>query len=140
MTANPCSSPVAISDERELFWSRTTRESTFLPRRVDEPIYDLTATDIYSVSSAAWKPRKTRHCFPWNYDLVPWPGRRGCFTARYATRSFLFRSPISGSWMQRPRANQKLLTADYDFDSGNSVGGDNVLRARQWRARFALVA
>ncbi len=48
-------------DEGGMIWTNDGSHIYFLTRRVDEPYYELPATDIYSVSSAGGSAEKLRH-------------------------------------------------------------------------------
>jgi len=114
-------------DERELVWSRDNSRIYFLTERVDEPYYDLPATDIYSVSSAAGSLEKLATVPMGIYDLVLGPdGRRFAFHGSVTRPVRSYSQPDLWIMDAAPNAQPKNLTADYDFDMGSSVGGDNV--------------
>ena len=114
-------------DERELVWSRDNSRIYFLTERVDEPYYDLPATDIYSVSSAGGSLEKLATVPMGIYDLVLGPeGRRFAFHGSVSQPVRSYSQPDLWVMDAAPNAQPKNLTADYDFDMGSSVGGDNA--------------
>jgi dipeptidyl aminopeptidase/acylaminoacyl peptidase len=114
-------------DEGQLFWSHDGSRIYFLTRRIDEPYYELPSTDIYSVPSAGGNPEKLA-TIPMDIgDLVLSPdGRRLAFHGSVARPIRSYSQPDLWVIELAPDAKPKNLTADYDFDMGSSVFGDNA--------------
>lgn len=113
--------------EGQQVWSKDGTRLYFLTRRVDEPYYELPATDIYSVAAAGGTPEK----------LTTVPMRIGELALSPDGRSFAFHASVNEPvrsysepdlWLIEvaPDAKPRNLTADYDFDMGSSVFGDNA--------------
>jgi len=124
-------SPVQLTsgnfDDRELVWSRDGSHIYFLTERVDEPYYELPSTDIYSVPSAGGNTTKLTTVPMHIGGLVLSPdGRKLALHASVAQpiRSY----SQTDLWVMdvAPDAKPRNLTADYDFDMGSSVSGDNA--------------
>lgn len=114
-------------DEGEIFWTNDGSRIYFLTRRVDEPYYEMPSTDIYSVSSAGGAPEKLATIPMYIGDLTLSPdGRRIAFHGSVAQPVRSYSQP--DLWVMELAANAqpRNLTADYDFDVGNGVFGDNA--------------
>ena len=114
-------------DERELVWSRDNSRIYFLTERIDEPYYELPTTDIYSVSPQGGSPEKltTVRMGISNLALSP-DGRKFAFHGSVNEPVRSYSQPDLWVMDIAPNAQPKNLTADYDFDMGSSVGGDNA--------------
>ena len=114
-------------DEGQLVWSHDGSRIYFLTRRIDEPYYELPSTDIYSVPSAGGNPEKLA-TIPMDIgDLVLSPdGRRLAFHGSLAQPVRSYSQPDLWVMGVAPDAKPQNLTADYDFDTGSSVFGDNA--------------
>ena len=123
--------PVQITsgnyDEGDLVWSKDGSRIYFLTRRVDEPYYELPATDIYSVPSGGGDSEKlaTIPMYVGNLTLSP-DGRQFAFHGSVSQPVRSYSQP--DLWVMDPikDAKPRNLTADYDFDMGSSVFGDNA--------------
>ena len=113
--------------EGEQVWSRDGTRLYFLTRRVAEPYYELPNTDIYSVPASGGMPEK----------LATVPMSIGDFVLSPEGRSFAFHGSVNQPvrsysepdlWVMSvaPDARPTNLTANYDFDMGSSVFGDNA--------------
>ena len=114
-------------DEGQLVWSHDGSRIYFLTRRIDEPYYELPSTDIYSVPSAGGNPEKLA-TIPMDIDdLVLSPdGRRLAFHGSAAQPVRSYSQPDLWVMDVAPDAKPQNLSADYDFDVGSSVFGDNA--------------
>jgi dipeptidyl aminopeptidase/acylaminoacyl peptidase len=113
-------------DEDDALWSRDGARVYFLTERVDEPYYELPRTDIYSVLVPAGNPEKLTTVPMDIGDLVLSPdGRKLAFHAAVALPVRSYAQPDLWVMDVTPGATPKNLTADYDFDMGDSVFGDN---------------
>jgi len=114
-------------DERELVWSRDNSRIYFLTERIDEPYYELPTTDIYSVPSVGGNIEKLATVPMGIYDLVLSPdGRKFAFHGSVTQPVRSYSQPDLWVMDAAPNAQPKNLTADYDYDMGSSVGGDNA--------------
>ena len=114
-------------EERDLVWSPDGSRIYFLTERIDEPYYELPATDIYSVSAAGGTIEKLTAISMGIYDLaLSADGRKFAFHASINQPVRSYSQP--DLWVMDAAANAqpKNLTANYDFDMGTSVGGDNA--------------
>ena len=113
-------------DEGEIVWSPDGSRIYFLPRRIDEPYYESPATDIFSVPSNGGEPAKLASVPMGISDLALSPdGSRFAFhgSVTQPVRSY----SQADVWVMNALANAapRNLTADFDFDMGDSVSGDN---------------
>jgi dipeptidyl aminopeptidase/acylaminoacyl peptidase len=114
-------------DEGDLLWSSDNARIYFLTQRIDEPYYVLPSTDIYSVSSAGGNPEKLATVPMGIGDLVLSPdGRQFAFHGSVAQPIRSYSQPDLWIMDVSPDAKPHNLTADYDFDMGSSVSGDNA--------------
>jgi dipeptidyl aminopeptidase/acylaminoacyl peptidase len=114
-------------DEHELIWSPDNSRLYFLTRRVDEPYYETPATDIYSVLSSGGSPEKLATVPMGIGDFVLSPdGRKFAFHGSVTQPVRSYSQPDLWVMDAAPNAQPRNLTADYDFDIGSSVFGDNA--------------
>jgi len=114
-------------DEGGLVWSHDASRIYFLTQRVDEPYYEQPSTDIYSVAASGGNPEKLAAIPMGISDLVLSPdGRRFAFHGAVTQPVRSYSQP--DLWVMDVAANAQPnnLTADYDFDTGSSVAGDNA--------------
>jgi dipeptidyl aminopeptidase/acylaminoacyl peptidase len=114
-------------DEGQLVWSRDGSRIYFLTRRIDEPYYELPSTDIYSVPAAGGNSEKLATIPMGIRDLALSPdGRQFAFHGAVSQPVRSYSEP--DLWVMDVVADAKPrnLTADYDFDMGSSVFGDNA--------------
>jgi dipeptidyl aminopeptidase/acylaminoacyl peptidase len=114
-------------DEGQLVWSHDGTRIYFLTRRIDEPYYEPPSSEIYSVPAAGGDPEKLV-TIPMDIgDLVLSPdGRKLAFHGSVAQPIRSYSQPDLWVMDVAPGAKPENLTADYDFDMGHSVGGDNA--------------
>jgi len=114
-------------NERELVWSPDSSRIYFLTERIDEPYYELPTTDIYSVPAAGGSLEKLATVPMGIYNLALSPdGRKFAFHGSVTQPVRSYSQPDLWVMDAAPNAPAKNLTADYDFDMGSSVGGDNA--------------
>jgi len=114
-------------DDGQMVWSRDGSRIYFLTERVDEPYYELASTDIYSVAVAGGGPEKLTTIPMSIYGLVLSPdGHKFAFHG--ATEEPIRSYSQPDLWLMdvSPGAKPQNLTANYDFDIGSSVFGDNA--------------
>jgi dipeptidyl aminopeptidase/acylaminoacyl peptidase len=114
-------------DEGQITWSHDGWRIYFATRRIDEPYYELPTTDIYSVPSTGGELEKLA-TFPTGISgltLSP-DGGRFAFHGEVTQPVRSYSEPDLWVMDVTPNAQPRNLTADYDFDMGNPVFGDNV--------------
>jgi dipeptidyl aminopeptidase/acylaminoacyl peptidase len=130
-TSDELTKPVQLTsgdfEERELVWSHDNSRIYFLTQHIDEPYYELPTTDIYSVPAAGGNLEKLATVPIGIYDLVLSPdGRKFAFHGSVTQPVRSYSQPDLWVMDAAPNAQPKNLTADYDFDMGSSVFGDNA--------------
>jgi len=114
-------------DEGEARWTNDGTRLYFLTTRIDEPYYDNGTTDIYSVSSTGGAPEKLATVPMDIGDLALSPdGRRIAFHGAVTQPVRSYSQPDVWVMDLVPNSQPRNLTANYDFDMGNSVFGDNA--------------
>ena len=114
-------------DEGEITWSRDGSRIYFLTRRIDEPYYELPSTDIYSVPSAGGSAEKLATVPMFIGDLALSPdGGKFAFHGSVSQPVRSYSQPDLWVMDVAHEATPKNLSADYDFDMGSSVFGDNL--------------
>ena len=114
-------------DEGELVWSHDGSRIYFLTRRIDEPYYELPSTDIYSVAAAGGNAEHLATIPMYVGDLVLSPnGRQFAFHGSVSQPIRSYSQPDLWVMDVAKDAKPRNLTADYDFDMGSSVFGDNA--------------
>jgi dipeptidyl aminopeptidase/acylaminoacyl peptidase len=114
-------------DEGEIVWSPDSARIYFLTRRIDEPYYEYPTTDIYSVPASGGDPRKLATISMGISDLVLSPdGRRFAFHGAVTQPVRSYSQPDVWVMDAADNAVPRNLTANYDFDMGDSVSGDNA--------------
>jgi dipeptidyl aminopeptidase/acylaminoacyl peptidase len=113
-------------DEGSIVWSKDSGKIYFTSLRVDEPYYELPRTDLYSVSASGGEPAKL-NSFDMDIDnlsLSP-DGKQMAFVASTTQPINSYTQP--DLWIVDLKANAKPrnLTANFDFDVGAGVFGDN---------------
>jgi dipeptidyl aminopeptidase/acylaminoacyl peptidase len=130
-TSDEPTKPVQLTsgdfDEGAPIWNRDNSRIYFLTERIDEPYYDLPTTDIYSVPSQGGSPEKLATVPMGIYNLALSPdGRKFAFHGSVTQPVRSYSQPDLWVMDTAPDAKPKNLTADYDYDMGSSVGGDNA--------------
>jgi dipeptidyl aminopeptidase/acylaminoacyl peptidase len=113
-------------DESQLVWTRDNSRIYFLTDRVDEPYYAEPTTDIYFVPAAGGAAEKLATIPMGVGDLTLSPdGSKFAFHGSITQPVRSYSEPDLWVMNASPNAQPKNLTADYDFDMGSTVGGDN---------------
>ncbi|HWZ82513.1 MAG TPA: S9 family peptidase [Terriglobales bacterium] len=125
------SKPVQLTsgdyDEGDLHWTSDGARIYFLTSHVDEPYYERPTTDVYSIASSGGIPEKLATIAMGIGDFTISPdGRRAAFHGAVAQPVRSYSQPDLWVMDLFPNAQPRNLTADYDFDMGDSVGGDNA--------------
>jgi dipeptidyl aminopeptidase/acylaminoacyl peptidase len=114
-------------EEGEVVWTHDGSRIYFLTSRIDEPYYETPSTDIYSISSTGGMPERLAS-IPMgvsNLTLSP-DGARFAFHGAITQPVRSYTQP--DLWVMDVAQNAKPhnLTANYDFDMGDAVFGDNA--------------
>jgi len=130
-TSDQPSKPLQLTsgdfNEREPVWSPDNSRLYFLTRRIDEPYYDPPSTDIYTVPAAGGILEKLATVPMGIGDLVLSPdGGKFAFHGSITQPVRSYSQPDLWVMDATHNAQPKNLTADYDFDMGSTVSGDNA--------------
>jgi dipeptidyl aminopeptidase/acylaminoacyl peptidase len=114
-------------DEGDQFWASDGSKIFFTTTRIDEPYYELPTTDIYSVAASGGEAQKIA-TIPMNIsDLALSPdGRRVAFHGAVSQPVRSYSQPDLWIMDLAPNGQPRNLTANYDFDIGDTVFGDNA--------------
>jgi WD40-like Beta Propeller Repeat len=135
-TTKPAQLTSGDYDEREPFWTHDGARLYFLTTRIDEPYYELGATDIYSIASTGGAPEKFATVPMEIGDIALSPdGHRISFHGSVNQPVRSYSQPDVWTMDLAPNSQPHNLTADYDFDMGDSVFGDNAPPAEAMEAR-----
>jgi dipeptidyl aminopeptidase/acylaminoacyl peptidase len=114
-------------DEGQPDWSKDNSRIYYLTRRIDEPYYELPSTDIYSVPSTGGNPEKLATIPMGIFGFVLSPdGKRVAFRGSITQPIRSYSQPDLWVMDLTPNAKPQNLTANYDYDIGGGVGGDNA--------------
>jgi dipeptidyl aminopeptidase/acylaminoacyl peptidase len=114
-------------DEGEVRWTNDGARLYYLTNHIDEPYYVSGSTDIYSVSSTGGAPEKLTTVGMNIGDLTFSPdGHRVAFHGSVTQPVRSYSQPDLWVMDLASNAQPRNLTADYDFDMGDSVFGDNA--------------
>ncbi len=130
-TAGDMKAPTQLTtgrfDEGDPLWAPDGSRIYFTTNRVDEPYYELPTTDIFSVP-AGGGPLQKLATLPMDIgDLaLSADGRRLAFHGAVTKPVRSYSQPDVWVMDAAPNAQPRNLTANYDFDMGSGVGGDNA--------------
>jgi dipeptidyl aminopeptidase/acylaminoacyl peptidase len=130
-TSDEVTKPVQLMtgdyDEGEPVWSGDGTRIYFLTSRIEEPYYEPPTTDLYSVAVSGGEVQKLTTVDMGIGDLALSPdGRRVAFHGSVTQPIRSYSEPDLWVMDVAPNAKPRNLTADYDFDMGSGVGGDNA--------------
>lgn len=124
---NPVQLTTGNFDEVDVVWGRDSSRIYFLTNRVDEPYHELPSTDIYSAPFAGGNSEKLATVPMYIGDLALSPdNRKLAFHGSVAKPIRSYSQPDLWVMDVAPDAKPINLTADYDYDMGSSVFGDNA--------------
>src|SRR5712691_2977029 len=114
-------------DDANVTWARDSSKVYFDSDHSDEPYYELSKTDVYSVSVAGGAPVKLT-----SFDMGT-----GAFSMSPNGKQIAFYASVNKPvqsytepdlWVMdiAPNAQPRNLTHDFDYDLGSGVGGDNT--------------
>jgi dipeptidyl aminopeptidase/acylaminoacyl peptidase len=114
-------------DEYEIRWTSDGSRIYYLTSHIDEPYDELPSTELYSVASTGGAPEKLTTIPMGIGDLTLSPdGRRAAFHGAVELPVRSYTQPDLWVMDLAPGAQPRNLTADYDYDVGSSVFGDNA--------------
>jgi dipeptidyl aminopeptidase/acylaminoacyl peptidase len=118
-------------DEEDPIWSKDAAQIYFITTRVDEPYYELPRSELYSVAGSGGEPVKITTLDlnvggfgPAALSLSP-DGKQMAFIA--STNQPVNSYSQTDLWVVdlTPNAKPRNLTANFDFDIGDSLIGDS---------------
>ncbi len=114
-------------DESGAFWARDSSRIYFESDQLDEPYYELPKTDIYSVSLTGGSPSKLTSfdMGAGSFTLSP-DGKQLAFIGAVSQPIRSYSQPDLWVMEMKEGAKPRNLTADFDFDIGSGLTGDNV--------------
>ena len=114
-------------DEDEFFWSKDGRQIVFATTRVAEPYYELPHTDLYRVSADGGEPVLINAVkIGVNQMSLSPDGKRIAFRSNINEPVRSYDEPDLYVLELARDAEPKNLSADFDFDVGGGIGGDNA--------------
>ena len=114
-------------DDGGAVWARDSSRIYFESDFTDEPYYELPRTDIYSIAVTGGEPSKLT-----SFDMgagafaVSPDGKQLAFTASVAQPVRSYSQPDLWVMDLASGAKPRNLTANFDFDIGGGLTGDNV--------------
>jgi dipeptidyl aminopeptidase/acylaminoacyl peptidase len=113
--------------EHEMRWTSDGSRIYFVTSHVDEPYYEAPSSEIYAISSTGGTPEKLTTIAMGIDDLTLSPdGRRVAFHGSISQPVRSYTQPDLWVMDLTPNAQPRSLTADYDYDVGDAVFGDNA--------------
>jgi len=114
-------------DENDFAWSKDGREIIFGTTRVAEPYYELPHTDLYRVSADRGSPSLINAVkIGVNQMSLSPDGKRIAFRSNMNEPIRSYDEPDLFVLDLTPGATPKNLSADFDYDVGGAIGGDNA--------------
>ncbi|HEY4954928.1 MAG TPA: S9 family peptidase [Gemmatimonadaceae bacterium] len=114
-------------DEEDFFWSKDGRDIVFTTTRVDEPEYELPHSDLYRISADGGEPALINAVPIGVNAMSPSPdGKRIAFRSNLNEPVRSYDEPDLFVLDLTPGAKPKNLSADFDYDVGGGIGGDNA--------------
>jgi dipeptidyl aminopeptidase/acylaminoacyl peptidase len=108
-------------------WAKDSSQIYFVSDHRDEPYYELGQTDVYRVAVTGGQPSRLT-----SFDMgaggfsVSPDGKQAAFYAATNKPVRSYTEPDLWVMDLAPDAKPRNLTADFDFDLGGGVGGDNT--------------
>jgi dipeptidyl aminopeptidase/acylaminoacyl peptidase len=130
-TSDELTRPLQITtgefDEGDPLWANDGERIYFTTERIDEPYYELPTTDIYSVPRGGGKIAKLATIPMGINDLALSPdGHQMAFHGAVTRPVRSYSQPDLWVMSVGAGGQARNLTANYDFDMGDSVFGDNA--------------
>ncbi|HEX6095577.1 MAG TPA: S9 family peptidase [Thermoanaerobaculia bacterium] len=112
-------------EEDDPIWSRDGARIYYTSTRIDEPYYELPQSDIYAVPASGGEPEKLAALeFDIGQTSLSPDGRTLAFVAEVSRPVRSYSQPDLWVLELTRGATPKNLTADFDFDVGAGIGGD----------------
>jgi dipeptidyl aminopeptidase/acylaminoacyl peptidase len=112
-------------EEDDPIWSRDGARIYYTSTRIDEPYYELPQSDIYAVASNGGEPEKIAAlAFEIGQASLSPDGRTLAFVAEVSRPVRSYVQPDLWTLELARGAAPKNLTADFDYDVGAGIGGD----------------
>jgi len=114
-------------DEGSIVWSNDAAQIYFTSVRLDEPYYQLPRTELYSIPASGGQPTKLNSIDVEmnNLSLSP-DGKQIAFIASTTQPINSYTQPDLWIVDLTSNAKPRNLTANFDFDVGDGVFGDNA--------------
>ncbi len=114
-------------DEDEFFWSKDGRAIVFTTTRLEEPDYEPPHTDLYRVSADGGEASLVDAVGIGVSQMSPSSdGKRIAFRSNVNEPVRSYDEPDLFVLDLTPGAKPRNLSADFDFDVGGAIGGDNA--------------
>ena len=112
-------------EESDPLWSRDGARIYYTSTRIDEPYYELPQSDLFAVPANGGEPEKLAALeFDIGQASLSPDGRTLAFVAEVSKPVRSFIQPDLWVLELTRGATPKNLTADFDFDAGGGIGGD----------------
>ena len=114
-------------DEGNVTWAKDSAQIYFASDPLDEPYYELPSTDVFTIPVSGGQPAKLTS-FPMDagtFAVSP-NGKQVAFVASITRPVRSYSQPDLWVMDLTQNAQPKNLTAEFDFDVGSGVGGDNA--------------
>jgi dipeptidyl aminopeptidase/acylaminoacyl peptidase len=114
-------------DSGGLTWAKDSSRIYFESDHIDEPYYELPSTTIFSVSVTGGEPAKftSLNMGAGAFTLSP-DGKQMAFIASVTQPVRSYSQPDLWVMDMTPGAKPRNLTANFDYDIGSGLSGDNV--------------
>ncbi|HEX3251869.1 MAG TPA: S9 family peptidase [Pyrinomonadaceae bacterium] len=114
-------------DDGNLVWSRDSSHLYFDTDYTDEPYYELPRTDLYSIAVSGGEKSKLTSFDMGAFGLTVSPdGKQVAFVASVSQPVRSYTQPDLWVMDLANNAKPRNLTANFDFDIGGGLTGDNV--------------
>ena len=112
-------------EENDPIWSRDGARIFFISTHIDEPYYELPQSDLFAVAAGGGAPEKLAALdFDIGQTSLSPDGRTLAFVAEVSRPVRSYSQPDLWTLELKRGATPKNLTADFDFDVGAGIGGD----------------
>ena len=114
-------------DEGNAFWSKDGAHIYFVSWHVDEPYYELAKSELYVLPAKGGEPKLLTTIPMGIRTMAPSPdGKRAAFIASVTEPVNSYTQPDLWTIDLTAGAKATNLTTGFDFDTGDSVFGDNA--------------
>jgi len=114
-------------DDGNVVWSKDSARLYFDSDYTDEPYYELPRTDLYSIAVTGGEPSKLTSFDMGAFGFVVSPdGKQVAFVASVSQPVRSYTQPDLWVMDLANNAKPRNLTANFDFDIGGGLTGDNV--------------